>query len=82
MYKAEKEKHLTETIADALNGGFSKKEFCEAMSKEHRYLQGEFTELCVWWFEKLAEMYEQWNYDARNEHYCKLGKEVYDFLNK
>ena len=78
--KKEKEKQLAGIITDALNGRFSKKEFCEAMSREHRYLQGEFTELCVWWFEKLAEMYEQGNYDGRNEHSCKLGKEFMEFL--
>ena len=80
--KVEKEKQLAGTITDAINGRFSKKEFCEAMSREHRYLQGEFTELCVWWFEKLAEMYEQGNYDGRNEHACKLGKMFMDFYNK
>ena len=78
----DKAKQLATTITDAINGRFSKKEFCEAMSREHRYLQGEFTELCVWWFEKLAEMYEQGNYDDRNEHGCKLGKEITEFLNK
>lgn len=45
--KIEKEKQLAETITDALNGRFNKKEFCNAMSKEHRYLQSEFSELCI-----------------------------------
>lgn len=80
--KVEKEKQLAGTITDAINGSFSKKEFCEAMSKEHRYLQYEFTELCLWWFEKLAEMYEQGNYDGRNEYACRTGKEITEFLNK
>ena len=80
--KVEKEKQLAGIITDALNGGFSKKEFCEAMSREHRYLQGEFTELCIWWLEKLAEMYEQGNYDGRNEYACRTGKEITEFLNK
>ena len=82
MYNAEKEKQLAETITDALNGSFSKKEFCEAMSREHRYLQGEFTELCIWWLEKCAEMYKQGNYDGRNECACRTGKEITEFLNK
>lgn len=81
MYNNEKEKHLAETITDALNGRFSKKEFCNAMSKEHRYLQSEFSELCIWWFEKLTEMYEQKNYDGRNEMACELGKKITEFLN-
>lgn len=82
MYYADKEKKLVNTITDVINGKFSKKEFCKAMSREHRYLQGEFTELCVWWFEKLAEMYEQENYDERNKYACQLGKQITEFLNK
>lgn len=77
-----KEKQLATTITDAINGRFSKKEFCEAMSREHRYLQGEFTELCVWWLEKCAEMYEQNNYDGRNKYACEVGKQITEFLNK
>lgn len=82
MYNNEKEKQLAETITDALNGRFSKKQFCEAMSREHRYLQSEFTELCVWWFEKLAEMYDADKWDDRNKYACGLGKQVTEFLNK
>lgn len=80
--KLEKEKQLANTITDVINGRFSKKEFCEAMSREHRYLQGEFTELCIWWLEKCAEMYEQNNYDGRNKYACQVGKQITEFLNK
>ena len=55
---------------------------CEAMSREHRYLQGEFTELCIWWLEKCAEMYEQGNYDGRNKYACQVGKQITEFLKK
>lgn len=77
-----KEKRVAGTIADAINGRFSKKEFCEAMSREHRYLQSEFTDLCIWWLEKCAEMYEQGNYDDRNKYGCQVGKQITEFLNK
>ena len=77
-----KEKQLATTITDAMNGRFSKKEFCDAMSREHRYLQGEFTEVCIWWLEKCAEMYEQNNYDGRNKYACEVGKQITEFLNK
>lgn len=80
--KVAKEKQLAGTITDAINGRFSKKEFCEAMSREHRYLQDDFTVLCVWWFEKLAEMYNEGNYDDRNKYACQLGKQITEFLNK
>ena len=77
-----KEKQLAGIITDAMNGRFSKREFCEAMSREHRYLQYEFTELCIWWLEKCAEMYEQNNYDGRNKYACEVGKKITEFLNK
>lgn len=80
--KVAKEKQLAGTITDALNGRFSKKEFCDNMSREHRYLQGEFTELCIWWLEKCAEMYETNNYDGRNKYGCEVGKQITEFLNK
>lgn len=78
----DKENRLAEQITDALNGRFSKADFCNAMSKEHRFLQYEFTELCVWWFEKLAEMHDAENYDDRNKYACQLGKQITEFLNK
>ena len=78
--KVEKEKQLATTITDALNGRFGSKEFCEAMSREHRYLQNEFTRLCLEWLEKCSEMYEQGNYDGRNEFSCKIGKEFMNFI--
>lgn len=78
----EKEKQLAEEITNALNGCFSKKEFCNAMSREHRTLQEEFTELCIWWFEKLAEMHKQNNFDERNKYSCALGQQITEFLNK
>lgn len=80
--KNKKEKQLATTITDVINGRFSKKEFCDAMSREHRYLQGEFTELCIWWLEKCAEMYEQGNYDGRNKYACEAGKQITEFLKK
>ena len=82
MNNTEKEKQLAGAITDAINGRFSKKAFCEAMSREHRTLQDEFTELCIWWFKKLAEMYEQGNYDERNRCGCELGKEFTEWYNQ
>lgn len=78
----DKMRKLVSTITDAMNGNFSKREFCEEMSREHRTLQYEFTELCIWWLEKCGEMYEQGRYDARNEHSCRLGKEFTDWYNR
>ena len=82
MYNIEKEKDLVENITNNLNSGISNKAFCEAMSREHRYLQMEFTNLCIWWLEKCRDMYEAGNYDGRNEYACKAGKILMDFYDK
>lgn len=77
----EKEKRLAEHITDELNGRFDREKFCDAMSREHRFLQYEFTELCLKWLEKCAEMYDEKRYDDRNESACKTGKLVTEFMN-
>ena len=81
MYK-NKEKELATHITDELNGLFNNKEFCEAMSREHRFLQYEFTNLCLDWLNKCREMYEAGRYDGRNELACKTGKILMDYLDK
>jgi hypothetical protein len=78
----EKEKQLAITITDAINGSFNNKEFVEQMSREHRFLQAEFTTLCLDWLLKCREMYEEENYDGRNELACKSGKILMDHLEK
>ena len=82
MYDNEKEKRLASTITDALNPGINKRAFCEAMSREHRFLQQEFTTLCIWWLEKCRDMYEEGNYDGRNIYSCKAGKILMDYYDK
>ena len=82
MYNNKKEKNLASTITDNLNSGISCKAFCEAMSREHRYLQDDFTNLCIWWLEKCRDMYEEGNYDDRNKHGCKVGKILIDYYEK
>lgn len=76
----EKEKQLAGQITDAINGIFNHKAFCEAMSREHRHLQWEFTNLCISWLNRCRTMYEEGNYDGRNEFACKLGKAVMDYV--
>lgn len=78
--KVEKEKQLATTITDALNGMFNSKKFCEAMSREHRALQSDFTNLCLNWLEQCRKMYNEGNYDGRNEHACLMGKALWDYI--
>lgn len=79
MFSNEKEKNLAQHIANNLNSGISRKAFCEEMSREHRFLQYEFTNMCLWWLEKCREMYNEGNYDGRNEYACKAGKILMDY---
>ena len=77
---ATKEQQLATTITDAINGLFSAKDFCKAMSREHRALQYDFTTLCLTWLDQCREMYNNGNYDARNEGACRTAKILMDHL--
>ena len=74
------EKELVTAITDKINVGIGRKEFCEAMAREHRTLQNDFTVVCLWWLEHCKEMYEQGNYDGRNQYGCAVGKKLIDYL--
>ena len=76
----EKEKNLAISITDAINGSFDKKVFVEQMAREHRFLQSEFTSLCLEWLKKCRNMYEENCYDGRNEHSVKTGKLLTDYI--
>lgn len=78
--KVEKEKQLATTITDAINGRFDPKVFCEAMSREHRTLQHDFTNLCLNWLDQCRKMYNEDNYDGRNEHACLMGRALWDYI--
>ena len=80
--KVEKEKQLATHITDEINCIFNYKEFVEQMSREHRTLQSDFTTLCLEWLLKCREMYEEDRYDGRNEHACRTGKVLMDYLEK
>ena len=78
----QKEKQLAIHITNEINCIFDHKAFAEQMSREHRTLQSEFTTLCLEWLLKCREMYETENYDGRNEHSCRTGKVLIDYLEK
>lgn len=77
-----KEKRLATHITNEINCIFDYKAFVEQMSREHRTLQADFTTLCLEWLLKCREMYESENYDGRNEHSCRTGKVLMDYLEK
>jgi hypothetical protein len=68
-------KELVQEITDYLNTFNSKeKEFCEAMSCEHRTLQQSFTKLCLQWIEHCASV--DYRTDGRNEQSQKIAREL------
>ena len=77
-----KEKQLATHITNEINCIFDYKKFVEQMSREHRSLQSDFTTLCIEWLLKCREMYEEDRYDGRNEHACRTGKVLMDYLDK
>ena len=78
--KAQKEKQLATHITNEINCIFDYKAFVEQMSCEHKTLQSDFTTLCLEWLLKCREMYEEDRYDGRNEHACRTGKVLMDYL--
>ena len=71
----QKTKELVQEITDYLNTFNSKeKEFCEAMSCEHRTLQQSFTKLCLQWIEHCAS--DEYRTDGRNEQSQKIAREL------
>lgn len=77
-----KEKALATHITNEINCIFDYKAFVEQMSREHRTLQSEFTTLCLEWLLKCREMYKEENFDGRNEHSCRTGKVLMDYLER
>ena len=70
-----REATLAKHITDELNPfGFKRKAFCEAMGREHRYLQSEWMEL-VCEFIRYASS-DAYGYDGRNEWVHKLCKDL------
>lgn len=68
-------KELVQEITDYLNTFNSKeKEFCEAMSCEHRTLQQNFTRLCLQWIEHCAS--HEYRTDGRNQQSHEVSRRI------
>lgn len=68
----EKSLKIVQELSEYVNGSLKPKEFCNAMSREHRYLQNEFTYLCIEWLRHCGS--DDYRYDGRNEHSHNFGK--------
>ena len=68
-------KDLTHEITNFLNSYGDKSEaFNEAMSREHRTLQQNFTRLCLKWLEHVAS--DEYSTDARNEQSKDISQKL------
>jgi len=66
-------KELTNLITNHLNTYGDKSEaFNEAMSREHRTLQQNFTRLCLKWLEHVAS--DEYSTDGRNEQSKEIAQ--------
>lgn len=54
----------------------SNKDFVEEMSRDHRFLQAQFTELCFAWIQSQADRLEDGRYDGRNKWSVEKCSEI------
>lgn len=73
----EEGQEMARKMTDMLNscGRGKTKAFIEAMNREHRYLQQQFTTLCMEWFLSQADK-KPHEYDGRNAHGVRLAKKL------
>jgi len=70
---------LVERITDFVNNmSYDQRGFLEAMSKQHRTLQQEFTRLCFKWIENCATEKYSKRTDLRNAATHGVSKDVVD----
>ena len=68
-------KEAVTTMTDFVNNfSHDNKEFCELMTHEHRYLQEEFTRLCLDWIATCGS--DDYRFDGRNEYSHVICKEL------
>lgn len=73
MMRDERNKQNAEKVAEMLNVfGFDNDGFCEAMCRQHRTLQQNFTRLCIAWLATCAS--DDYRYDGRNEASHEVAK--------
>ena len=73
MTRDERNKQNAEKVAEMLNVfGFDNDGFCEAMCRQHRTLQQNFTRLCIAWLATCAS--DDYRYDGRNEASHEVAK--------
>lgn len=73
MTRDERNKQNAAQVAEMLNVfGFDNDGFCDAMCRQHRTLQQNFTRLCIAWLATCAS--DDYRYDGRNEASHEVAK--------
>ena len=73
MTRDERNKQNAEQVAEMVNVfGFDNDGFCDAMCRQHRTLQQNFTRLCIAWLATCAS--DDYRYDGRNEASHEVAK--------
>lgn len=73
MVVTERDRKNAEAVANMVNSlAFNNDGFCEAMCKQHRTLQQNFTRLCIAWLATCAS--DDYLYDGRNEASHEVAK--------
>lgn len=76
MAYEKREQEFAARCAEAVNPmNFSTKIFCEALGRQHRTLQQNFTRVCLAWIKYLASL-EEGEYDLRNEASVKTSRNI------
>lgn len=68
------ENEAYQTLSNYVNARGSRKEFCEAFKRDHRYLQGEVFQLALEIIKTCAD--ENYQYDGRNEFAHTIAKDI------
>lgn len=73
-----------ENLSRAVNAGCEDdlKKLVELMLRDHRTLLQAKMRVCMLFIEGLAKAYDEGFYDLRNEHACKVAKQICECTDK
>lgn len=74
-------KDTVEIVSDMINSSLMDRTlFCDLMNREHRYLQNEFTHLCLAWLQHCGS--NEYLFDGRNSFSHMIGKRTIKIVNE
>ena len=70
---------MAKNLAFFVNGSHNDEELAKALSREHRYLQGEVFLMMMKIIKGMSEQFDSNNFDGRNEFACRMSKVLTEF---